>query len=313
MLWFRKKTTRRKHAEKGFQSFTLRATARGNKKSEPSIWRRLAVVSVIVLFAAGALTLAAMGVCWLAHELLAGNELFRLDSSKIKVEICGSELKPDLVMEYASLGSCSNIFAINLEKTRRDFLRNVPQAKDISFTRRLPGTLEVRVVERLPLAAIHRNRSVCLGVDSEGVVLKLSPTSTLPVITGHSIRSLRPGISLATNRVMCALALLEKCATPEWSERVRVKSVDVARSDRLVVRLEGGECFDLSWRGMEDGGGESLVALELKLQKMRDLLRAAAAHGRSLEHADLTLDRNIPVHHRTEASRTQTGRQNRGR
>ena len=43
------------------------------------------------------------------------------------------------------------------------------------------------------------------------------------------------------------------------------------------------------------------------LHKMRELMRTAAANGHFIEHADLTLDRNIPVKHRNSAGRAQPG------
>ena len=189
--------------------------------------------------------------CWQATN-------FHLDGNGIEIEVRGREITPPLVMEYAALGMYSNIFAIDLNKARSDFLRKVPQAKDISFSRKLPGTLSIKVTERLPVALITRNKAMCLGVDDEGIVLKASSSASLPVITGYSIAHPVPGMSLATNKVMKALTLLEKCTHQEWVGKINISLIDVARADRLVVMLNGGECFDLAWKNMDEGGVECL-------------------------------------------------------
>jgi len=97
---------------------------------------------------------------------------------------------------------------------------------------------------------------------------------------------------------MRAVTLLDLCETAEWSERIRVAAVDVGRADRLEVTLAGGERIALAWSGMAESGELSRRNLEIKLNKMAEILRAAAARGKRVESADLTLDRNIPVLYR---------------
>jgi cell division septal protein FtsQ len=279
------------------QSLTLRANTRAGRG--PGAWRHVAGVAATLAAAAGTAVFAWLGMRWLGHELLAGNETFCLRPADIRVEIRGSTLTREHVLQYTELGSYSNLFAMDLDRVRRDFLREVPLARDISFSRQLPGTLLVEVTERLPLARIERSPGAYLAVDREGVVLTASAAGTAaPAITGHGIRPLTPGLSLATNRAMRAVTLLDLCETAEWSERIRVAAVDVGRADRLEVTLAGGERIALAWSGMAESGELSRRNLEIKLNKMAEILRAAAARGKRVESADLTLDRNIPVLYR---------------
>ncbi len=290
-MWFNQKKTRSKPRRNGFRGVTLRAKASGSSKTP--FLRKLFCACILLVVALGSCALAWMGIQWLSHELMSDNALFRLH--EIKVDIIGTALTREKVVEYASLENCGNVFAFDIERTRRNFLREVPQARSISISRQLPGTLLLNVVERLPLARISSGSSAYLTVDREGMVLASVVSRQAPIITGHGVRPIMPGLSLATSHVMNAVAFLDLCETTSWIDKIRVASVDVSRKNKLQLTLAGGERVDFAWNGMGDNGKQSRENLEVKIAKLSEILKDTAARGRSFEYADLTLEQNIPV------------------
>ena len=297
-MGFKRRSSRRATSNRGFQRFTLRSGGRSAKNKRNPILRRIVGVFAAILVVAGALALAWIGLRWAGHQVFAGNDLFYLRPDQIKIKVNGRTFSREHVIEYAALGSVENLFSLNIEKARSDFLREVPQAKNITLSRKLPGTLCVDVVERMPLAKITCSSGSFLAIDRDGVVLALPSDLIAPAIIGHGIKPLMPGMSLATNRVISAVAFLDLCETAEWSDRIRVKTVDARKQDSLQITLTGGERFDFAWHGMFELGDNSQRNLKVKLQKMHKILRDAAARGKRVDHADLTVDRNVPVHYR---------------
>jgi cell division septal protein FtsQ len=107
------------------------------------------------------------------------NLLQRLDYFRVRrVEIAGLQyLAPGKVIAALGLESNATVFDDLVAATRR--LASLPGVRSAEVERRLPGTLEIRVVEGLPVALAPRSGGLAL-LDSSGNVLPFDPAVSAP-------------------------------------------------------------------------------------------------------------------------------------
>jgi cell division septal protein FtsQ len=109
-----------------------------------------------------------------APQLLRRLEFFRIR----RVEIAGLQyLAPAKVMSALALDSQSSVFQDLAGATRR--LRAVPGIESVELRHRLPGTLEIVLVEAVPVALAPRVSGMAL-LDSSGKVLPFDPAASAP-------------------------------------------------------------------------------------------------------------------------------------
>jgi cell division septal protein FtsQ len=122
--------------------------------------------------------LAALLVVWLLW-LGAPRLLHRLDFFRIRrVEIAGLQyLAPAKVIEALALDSRASVFDDLSAAGQR--VRSLPGIVSAQVTRRLPGTLEIVLVEAIPVALTPRNGGMAL-LDASGRVLPFDPAATAP-------------------------------------------------------------------------------------------------------------------------------------
>jgi cell division septal protein FtsQ len=122
--------------------------------------------------------LAALLVVWLLW-LGAPRVLHRLDFFRIRrVEIAGLQyLAPAKVIEALALDSRASVFDDLSAAGRR--VRSLPGIVSAQVSRRLPGTLEIVLVEAIPVALTPRNGGMAL-LDASGRVLPFDPAATAP-------------------------------------------------------------------------------------------------------------------------------------
>ena len=120
---------------------------------------------------------AALTVCliWIAAPGL----LHRFDFFRVRrVEIAGLQyLAPAKVIASMGLGPDATVFDDLVTVRRR--LAALPGVVSASVRRRLPGTLEIVVVEAVPVALAPRSGGMAL-LDSSGNVLPFDPAVTAP-------------------------------------------------------------------------------------------------------------------------------------
>jgi len=119
--------------------------------------------------------LAAIGVIWYGGPRLLGRlEFFRIR----RVEIAGLQyLAPAKVMAALKLDSRSSVFDDLAGTARR--VSAVPGIQSAELRRRLPGTLEIVLVEAVPVALAPRVSGMAL-LDSSGKVLPFDPAASAP-------------------------------------------------------------------------------------------------------------------------------------
>lgn len=228
-----------------------------------------------------------IGVRALAHASLAGNELFTLRQYELHSD---GRLTPALIREYAALPEEGvNVFALDL-RAIRERLERVPRVRSATTALRLPDTLVIHVVERAAIAHVHiEGRPFMLAVDRMGHVL--GPSSALPhlpVIEGVRQPGLGPGGVVTDAAARDALSLLDLCDRTPIGRRLQISRIAVSDSDRMDVRLAGGEHVWMPRHGVE----RKLRELMSILWAIEDL-RMAPDRNRIV--IDMTTDERFPV------------------
>jgi cell division septal protein FtsQ len=295
-MWGSRATSRRTKHQAGLHTASvLRVSAAGTLRRRKSIFL-LKIALAFVIAAAGLASagiLAWQGARSISRYLFFQNDIFRLRNFKI---VCDGEIvTPKHIFEYLELSSCSNIFAFNMAGSREMLLKNVPRIKSAEFARRLPGELIITIRERLPVARLQMN-SYFLTIDRDGYILGTSAGSkNLPVISGHELSGLRPGIRLEERKITKALDVLRACDTTPVGNYVRIKNIDVGKPDALEIELAEGEKGRFSWQGMDQESAASRGNMENKLNRLADSLRSAAARGKKIAFIDMTVENNFPA------------------
>ncbi len=243
-----------------------------------------------LLLAAAALAAAGWfllkGTRFAGRALFAENDLFALRGYDL---VSDGRIQPHHIREYASLPDRANLFAIDIGRVCAD-LASVPLVKSVTVTRRLPGTLAVRVHERIPVGRVALpGAGFTLAVDAEGRLLGPSVSrEPLPLIEGLQQVGLRPGADLADPAAGDALALLELCDTTRLFPHVRIRRIRLDGADAMDLVLAEGEQVRMPRRDMEP----KLRRLAAILKTIRD--RGLASRPDRVR-IDMTTDVNFPV------------------
>jgi cell division protein FtsQ len=104
-----------------------------------------------------------------------------------KIDFDGNERVPDVLLLKASgLRYKSNILSVSLEDVKKK-LEGISWIKSVIVQRKFPGTIYVRVAERIPIAILQSKYKLYL-VDSDGVVLEndgIGNFSNLAIVVGE--------------------------------------------------------------------------------------------------------------------------------
>lgn len=141
-----------------------------------------------LLLAAG--VLAWLGTLGVGRLLFTRNDRFLLRNFELETSEKGYwRDRPEPLAERLNLRvGRDNLFALDPRQLRRELLR-IPSIESCEVHRILPDTLRIRIVERIPRAALYNPNSRWV-VDAEGVVMSrfeaMKIAHQLPVITGFS-------------------------------------------------------------------------------------------------------------------------------
>lgn len=291
-MWRKKEKNRRNGLNTG-DVLHLAAFSAKSRRNKIFLFRVAAALFVAVAGLISFGILVWLGAQSIGQYLFFQNDLFRLRA--IKIECDGEVLTPKHISEYLALNNCSNLFAFNMAEERTALLKKVPRIKDVKFTRRLPGELTIMIRERLPVARLEMG-AYYLTIDREGRVLGTSSGSkNLPVISGHKWSGLRPGVQLDDKKITRALETLTVCDTTPVGNYVKIKTIDVDKTDVLDITLSDGEKVKLSWTDMDRPSTASRESLERKLTRLAESLKSAAARGKKIAVIDMTVENNFPA------------------
>ncbi|MDZ4200472.1 MAG: cell division protein FtsQ/DivIB, partial [Kiritimatiellia bacterium] len=182
-----------------------------------------------------------------------------------------------------------NLFTVQLRSVRDEIL-GFPVVRSVSVERKLPDTLTIRIIERIPLARLSVDgMAVYLAVDRDGVVL--GPTSAaphLPVIDASRSGTLRPGGIVDRSEVIDAIRLLDVCDTTRLGQLVRIQKIHLQDEDRMILDLATGDRVIFPREQMD-----------VKLRRLASLLKAMQERrmrdpGRPVQ-IDMMPEANFPV------------------
>ena len=273
------------------QQHLLDVRVRSHKATQHRNRRVLVIASKIVL-AAGLCIGLYFGVRLGAKRLFFENPDYRL--SQIDVQTDGT-LQRDQILKAAGLQEGENIFSINLAHVQ-ERLQQLPQVDEVQVVRKMPGEIDIRLVERKPIAWITSEKQisdpfaseVAFLVDARGVLMKekklLPEYLGLPLITGCTSESLEAGKIVGSFEAKTALELLRLSTRSFMQTRFQVREIDVSKGYGLLVSDKNHTRVTFGFDN-----------LDTQLQRLEQFLVYADDSKRELETVNLLVQRNIPV------------------
>jgi cell division septal protein FtsQ len=273
------------------QQHLLDVRVRSHKATQHRNRRILVLLSKIVLVLALAVGVF-VGVRYGAKHFFFENPDYQL--SQIEIQTDGT-LQREQILKAAELREGVNIFGVNLARVR-DQLQQLPQVDEVQVIRKLPGEIDIRIVERKPIAWITSDKQisdpfaseVAFLVDARGVLMKekklLPEYLGLPLITGCTSESLEPGKIVESFEAKAALELLRLSTASFMQTRFQIREIDVSKGYCLVVSDKNHTRVTFGFDNL-DG----------QLQRLEQFLVYADDSKRELGTVNLLVQRNIPV------------------
>jgi len=172
----------------------------------------------------------------------------------------------------------------------------LPQVDEVQVVRKLPGEIDLRIVERKPIAWMTSDRQisdpfaseVAFLVDARGVLMKekklLPEYLGLPLITGCTSESLEPGKTVGSSEAKAALELLRLSTGSFMQTRFQIREIDVSKGYCLLVSDKNHTRVTFGFDN-----------LDAQLQRLEHFLVYADDSKRELATVNLLVQRNIPV------------------
>jgi cell division septal protein FtsQ len=273
------------------QQHLLDVRVRSHKATQHRNRRILVALSKIVLVLALAAGVV-LGVRYGAKHFFFENPDYQL--SQIEMQTDGT-LQREQVLKTADLHEGVNIFGVNLAHVR-DQLQQLPQVDEVQVIRKLPGEIDIKIVERKPIAWITSDKTisdpfasdVAFLVDARGVLMKekklLPEYLGLPLITGCTSESLEPGKIVESFEAKAALELLRLSTASFMQTRFQIREIDVSKGYCLVVSDKNHTRVTFGFDN-----------LDAQLQRLEQFLVYADDSKRDLATVNLLVQRNIPV------------------
>jgi cell division protein FtsQ len=273
------------------QQHLLDVRVRSHKATQHRNRRVLVVLSKIALLLAVVVGVV-LGVRYGAKHFFFENPDYQL--SQVDIQTDGT-LQRDQVLKTADLHEGGNIFSVNLAKVR-DRLQQLPQVDEVQVIRKLPGEIDLHIVERKPIAWITSDKQisdpfaseVAFLVDGRGVLMKekklLPEYLGLPLITGCTSESLEPGKIVESFEAKSALELLRLSSASVMQTRFQIREIDISKGYCLIVSDKNHTRVTFGFDN-----------LDTQLQRLDQFLVYADDSKRDLATVNLLVQRNIPV------------------
>ena len=273
------------------QQHLLDVKVRSRRATQHRARRVLAVLSRVILLAALCAAIYA-GTREAARRLFFENPDYALKTIELQTD---GTLQREQILNAADLREGENIFRINLARVH-DLIQQLPQTDEVQVMRKLPSEIDVRVVERKPIAWITSEKEIsdpfssesAFLVDARGVLMKekrlLPEYLGLPVILGCSSESLEVGKVVESPEAWKALELLRLSSRSFLQMRFQIREINVSESYRLLVTDKNHSRVTL---GYDD--------LETQLRRLEQFLVYCDDSKQELATLNLLVQRNIPV------------------
>ena len=252
---------------------------------------------LLVFFSKIALVIAIVGGIYLGGRTAA--KRFFLDNpdyqlSGIEVQTDGT-LQREQILAVADLREGENIFRVNLAKVH-EHLQELPQVDQVEIVRKLPSEIDIRIVERKPIAWITTEKQIsdpfasdaAFLVDARGVLMKekklLPEYLGLPLILGCASDSLEAGKIVDSPEARAALELLRLSTRSFMQTRFQVREIDLSRGYCLLVTDKNHTRVTFGFDNLDE-----------QLQRLEQFLVYSDDAHRELATVNLLVQRNIPV------------------
>jgi hypothetical protein len=245
-----------------------------------------------VLLTGGVCAAVYFGLRESAKRLFFENPDYQVKTIELQTD---GTLQRDEVLKAADLHERVNIFSINLAQIR-DRIQQLPQADEVEVVRKLPAEIDIRIVERRPIAWITSETEITDPFESKaaflvgrrGVLMKqkklLPEYLGLPLILGCTGESLEPGKVIESPAAKTALDLLRLTDRSLLQTRFQIREIDISRSYCLVVTDKNHSRVTFA-----------LNDLEGQLRRLQVFLDYCDNTKQELETLNLVAQRNIPV------------------
>jgi cell division septal protein FtsQ len=227
-----------------------------------------------------------------AKRFFFDNPDYRL--STIEVQTDGT-LQREQILKTSDLHEGENVFRVNLARVH-DRLQQLPQVDEIQVLRKLPGEIDIKIIERKPVAWITGEKQIsdpfatdaAFLVDARGVLMKekklLPEYLGLPLISGCTSESLEAGKVVESFEAKTALDLLRLSTRSFMQTRFQIREIDVSKGYCLLVT-------DKNHTRVTFGFDQ----LDAQLQRLEKFLVYSDDSKQELATVNLLVQRNIPI------------------
>jgi cell division septal protein FtsQ len=249
------------------------------------------IVGLYLLWCAGA---------WALNQLVYENQSFAIQEVDVQTD---GVISPDQLKRWSKVRRGQNLLALDLAQVKRD-LELVAMVQSVSLERILPGTLRIRVAERVPIAQINVPRPrrggdgielVVFQVDAEGyVMVPLDPRqravplhaadNEMPVISGINFSELQPGRRIDAAQMAAALQLIQEFDSSPMANLVDLKRIDV--SSPAVLLVTTGQGSEITF-GLND--------FDRQLGRWQQVHQECLRYNRNIASLDLAVNGNTPL------------------
>jgi len=245
-----------------------------------------------MVLVAGLCTGGYVGVREAAARLFFANPDYQVKTIELQTD---GTLQREEMLKTADLHEGENIFSVNLAQIR-DRVQQLPQADEVEVVRKLPNEINIRIVERRPVAWITSETEItdpfasdaAFLVGRRGVLMrqkKLLPEYLgLPLILGCKTESLEQGRVIESPEAQTALELLRLTESSLLQTRFQIREIDISRSYYLLVTDKSHSRVMFALNDLED-----------QLRRLQVFLDYCDKTKQELETVNLVPQRNIPV------------------
>jgi hypothetical protein len=259
-------------------------------------------VWLVTLFTA---TVAGIYVCWRAgsygmERFVYRNQAFAIRSVEVETE---GLLDKERIRRWTGVKPGDNIFSVNNETVRQN-LQQVPLIRAAYVQRVLPDKLQVRVIQREPVAQVYLpfqarpnglgHESAVYLLDDRGFVMPPLHASGeeergrihahLPMLVGVHSLDLRPGRTVESPQVLAALRLIQAFDRSPMAGLVDLLRVDVSHPELLVAATHQNTQIAFAPDRLEE-----------QLARWRVIHDFGSARGLVLSSLDLSVANHLPA------------------
>ena len=261
-----------------------RATAHRIRRATSVFSRVILIVVLLVAVCAGAREAA--------RRLFFENPDYQLKTIELQTD---GTLQREQVLKEADLREGENIFKVNLARVH-DCVQQLPQTDEVQVMRKLPSEIDIRVVERKPVAWITSEKEIsdpfasdaAFLVDARGVLMKqkklLPEYLGLPLILGCSSEALEAGKIVESSEAKTALELVRLSTRSPLQVRFQIREIDVSKGYCLLATDKNHARVTF---GFND--------LDTQLRRLEHFLTYCDDSKQELGTVNLLVQRNIPV------------------